>query len=92
MKNTEGYDRIPQRILVDVVDQLLDSFVGLFDRIYNQTSVLAQWLLSLLTTITTIISTHNGLFRKQRPDQITGTHQDFMLKRKKANVTAESLI
>ena len=37
MKNTEGYDRIPQRILVDGVDLLLESFVGLFSRIYNQT-------------------------------------------------------
>ena len=46
IKNTEGYDRIPQRILVDGVDQLLDSFVGLFDRIYDQTSVPAQWLIS----------------------------------------------
>ena len=35
MKNTEGYDRIPQRILVDGVDLLLESFVGLFSRIYN---------------------------------------------------------
>ena len=46
LKNTEGFDRIPQRILVDGVDQLLDSFVGLFNRIYNQTSVPAQWLIS----------------------------------------------
>ena len=46
MKNTEGYDRIPQRILVDGVDLLLESFVGLFLRIYNQTDVPAQWLIS----------------------------------------------
>ena len=46
MKNTEGYDRIPQRILVDGVDLLLESFVGLFSRIYNQTEVPAQWLIS----------------------------------------------
>ena len=27
IKNTEGYDRIPQRVLVDGLEQLLDPFV-----------------------------------------------------------------
>ena len=33
VKNTEGYDRIPQRILADGADFLVVSFEGLFDRI-----------------------------------------------------------
>ena len=37
MNELINYDRIPQRILVDGVDLILESFVGLFSRIYNQT-------------------------------------------------------
>ena len=32
---------------MDGVDQLLDSFVGLFDRIYNQTPVPAHYLMQI---------------------------------------------
>ena len=46
MKNTEGYDRIPQRILVDGVDCLLVAFNGLFKRVYEQSEVPKQWLVS----------------------------------------------
>ena len=46
IKNTEGFDRIPQRILVDGADILGDSLVGLFERIYHQKAVPGQWLVS----------------------------------------------
>ena len=36
IKNSEGYDRILQRILVDGADHLSIAFVGLFERIYHQ--------------------------------------------------------
>ena len=45
-KNFEGYDRIPQRILVDGADFLVRSFEGLFERIYYQKTVPGQWLVS----------------------------------------------
>ena len=45
IKNSEGYDRILQRILVDGADHLGIAFVGLFERIYHQCSVPAQWLI-----------------------------------------------
>ena len=32
MKNSEGYDRIPQRILIDGVDHLMTAFGDLFSR------------------------------------------------------------
>ena len=46
IKNSEGYDRIPQRVLVDVAEYLLKSFEGLFKRIYYQKTVPGQWLVS----------------------------------------------
>ena len=36
IKNTEGYDRIPQRILVDGVEQLLESLTNSFKLIYSE--------------------------------------------------------
>ena len=46
VKNSEGYDRIPQRILVDGADVLIATFEGLFSRIYTQVRVPDQWLVS----------------------------------------------
>ena len=45
-KNSEGFDRIPQRILVDGADTLIVAFEGLFSRIYAQVKVPAQWQVS----------------------------------------------
>ena len=45
-KNSEGFDRIPQRCLVDGVESLCTPFNGLFKRIYEQSTVPAQWLVS----------------------------------------------
>ena len=46
MKNSEGYDHIPQRILVDGVDHLMTAFEGLFCQIYSQVKIPSQWLVS----------------------------------------------
>ena len=42
-KNSEGYDRIPQRVLVDGVDVLLDPLHGLFRLIYETKLIPDQW-------------------------------------------------
>ena len=39
VKNSEGIDRIPQRILVDGADVLIATFECLFSRIYTQVRV-----------------------------------------------------
>jgi hypothetical protein len=43
MKNTEGFDRIPQRVLVDGVEILAPAFTQLFELIYTQCTIPAQW-------------------------------------------------
>ena len=46
IKNSEVFDRIPQRILLDGADVLIDAYEGLFSRMYAQVKVPAQWLIS----------------------------------------------
>ena len=46
LKNSEGYDRIPQRIIVDGAEHLITAYPGLFNRIYSQVRVPEQWLIS----------------------------------------------
>ena len=46
VKNTEGYDRIPQRVLVDGVDILVNPFSVLFNKIYYEKSIPEQWLIA----------------------------------------------
>ena len=46
IKNVEGYDRIPQRVLVDGIEILLRPLAVLFDLIYRQSKVPDQWLVS----------------------------------------------
>ena len=44
MKNCEGSDRLPQRMLVDGLPILINSFVVLFNNVYtNQFSVILIW-------------------------------------------------
>ena len=50
-KNCEGYDRIPQRILLDGVDALLTPFSKLFAMIYRDRVLPRQWLISKITPI-----------------------------------------
>jgi hypothetical protein len=45
-KNSEGFDRIPQRILADSADVLVGPLTGLFDRIYHPKTVPDQWLVA----------------------------------------------
>jgi hypothetical protein len=42
-KNSEGYDRIPERILVDGIDCLVKPFTGLFELVYKEMKVPVQW-------------------------------------------------
>ena len=51
IKNCEGYDRIPQRILVDGITVLINPLRILFSKIYNQKSVPQQWLISKIVPI-----------------------------------------
>ena len=43
VKNCEGYDTIPQRILVDGIDTLLDPLSKLFKCIYYERKIPEQW-------------------------------------------------
>ena len=45
-KNSEGYDRIPQRILVDGAEALALPLSTLFNKIYHQRTIPGQWLVS----------------------------------------------
>jgi hypothetical protein len=44
LKNCEGYDRIPQRILIDGLHTLEKPLSTLFDKIYNSKDIPEQWL------------------------------------------------
>jgi hypothetical protein len=46
IKNSEGFDRIPQRIIKEGIENLLEPFAQLFKRIYTQRAVPDQWLLA----------------------------------------------
>ena len=46
LKNAEGYDRIPQRILRDGLEYLLQPLTKLFELIYKLRQVPDQWLIS----------------------------------------------
>jgi hypothetical protein len=45
-KNSEGYDRIPQRIIKDGCEVLIDPFTDLFKKIYREKTIPGQWLIS----------------------------------------------
>ena len=51
LKNSEGDDRIPQRILIDGVEILLETLTGLFTRIYEQNTIPEQWKLAKITPV-----------------------------------------
>jgi hypothetical protein len=46
IKNSEGCDRIPRRIIKEGLENLLEPFKQLFKKIYIQRSVPEQWLLA----------------------------------------------
>jgi hypothetical protein len=45
-KNSEGFGRIPQRILLDGAKILVDPLSNLFDKIYHHRSIPEQWLVA----------------------------------------------
>jgi hypothetical protein len=46
LKNSEGFDRIPQCVLVDGIDHLIKPIVVLMDKIYTNKQIPHQWLVS----------------------------------------------
>jgi hypothetical protein len=50
-KNTEGHDRIPQRILIDGIELLKYPLSFIFNQIYNQKKLPQQWLIAKITPI-----------------------------------------
>ena len=55
LKNTEGYDQIPQRILIDGCNSLIDPLFKLFELIYRDGKVPEQWLISKIIVQSLII-------------------------------------
>ena len=51
LKNSEGFDRIPQRILMDGIDVLITPFEKLFELIYSTNTIPEQWGMSKITPI-----------------------------------------
>lgn len=51
VKNCEGHDRIPQRIIVDGVDYLTAPLTRLFSLIYSQNKIPQQWLMAKVNPV-----------------------------------------
>ena len=51
IKNTEGYDRILQHVLVDGLEWLIEPLAHLIKLIFNEKIVLEQWLISKIIPI-----------------------------------------
>ena len=51
IKNSEGYDRIPQRILVEGIKHLLAPLSKLFKTVYDSKSIPEQWLFSKIIPV-----------------------------------------
>ena len=51
VKNSEGHDRIPQRVLIDGYEILKAPLSALFKKIYETKEIPQQWLLSKITPI-----------------------------------------
>ena len=51
IKNCEGYDRIPQIILIDGIDILVNPLSQLFSLIYRDKLIPEQWLIAKITPI-----------------------------------------
>ena len=51
IKNCEGYDRIPQRILVDGIKYLAPPLIELFNMIYHKCEIPEQWLVSKIIPV-----------------------------------------
>ena len=51
VKNCEGCDLIPQRILADGIESLIDPFSKLFNQIYTQKTIPEQWKMAKITPV-----------------------------------------
>ena len=51
IKNCEGFDRIPQRVLNDGAEILIHPLTILFEKMYTQKTILAQWLIAKVIPI-----------------------------------------
>ena len=51
IKNSEGYDQIPQRILIDGIDILINPLSQIFALIYRDKLIPEQWLIAKITPI-----------------------------------------
>ena len=51
LKNTEGFDRIPQRVLADGISVLIKPLVVLFNCIYHSKSIPEQWRVSKIIPV-----------------------------------------
>ena len=51
MKNCEGYDRIPQRVLVDGLEILIEPLIAFFSLVYRDVQIPGQWLISKITPV-----------------------------------------
>ena len=61
LKNAEGCDRIPQRILLDGIEILSGPLSVLFNKIYLQNRLPEQWQMSVITPV----------FKKGKKDEIS---------------------
>ena len=48
VKNTEGYDRIPQIIIIDGLGALSKPLTKLFELVYREKKVPGQWLIDFV--------------------------------------------
>ena len=51
IKNCEGPDQIPQRVLADGIEILHEPFSHLFNLIYSRRTIPEQWKISKITPI-----------------------------------------
>ena len=51
LKNAEGHDRIPQRIMIDGAEILNKPMTVLFTLIYNSKTIPEQWKMSVIRPV-----------------------------------------
>ena len=51
IKNSEGHDRIPQRLIIDGIDLLITPLTRLFYNIYDRMEIPEQWKLAKITPV-----------------------------------------
>ena len=51
IKNCEGHDRIPLRVIIDGIQILLKPLTNLFTKIYDQKTIPTQWLMAKIIPI-----------------------------------------